>query len=151
MLIKGLLSPNSKVSPKDYKVYMRVLSFVFSVCSLIMIVSSFLHTFESNFTKGFSFGSGIALFAGSFYFLVITFSEKRFQHYYTKVFDERNQFIANMSCRLLFLLSILVLVVLCLINVWFGITFSYAKFLLLILSFILYGYLLIYFILQKLL
>lgn len=86
-----------------------------------------------------------------FIFLVITFSEKRFQHYYTKVFDERNQFIANMSCRLLFLLSVLVLVVLCLINVWFGITFSYAKFLLLILSFILYGYLLIYFILQKLL
>lgn len=59
MLIKGLLSPNSKVSPKDYKVYMRFLSFVFSVCSLIMIVSSFLHTFESNFTKGFSFGSGM--------------------------------------------------------------------------------------------
>lgn len=61
-----------------------------------------------------------------------------------KFFDERNQFIANMSCRLLFLLSVLVLVVLCLINVWFGITFSYAKFLLLILSFVLYGYLLIY-------
>lgn len=99
MLIKGLLSPNSKVSPKDYKVYMRVLSFVFSVCSLIMIVSSFLHTFESNFTKGLSFGSGIALFAGSFYFLVITFSEKRFQHYYTK-----------------FLMSVINLLLICLVD-----------------------------------
>lgn len=76
MLIKGLLLFNSKVFLKDYKVYMRVLFFVFSVCSLIMIVLLFLYIFEFNFIKGFFFGLGIVLFVGSFYFLVIIFSEK---------------------------------------------------------------------------